>query len=264
MPTLAELQARFRDAILTETLAGLGAEIAGDGLTPEQRVQIYRNNTFISLTEALKATYPVVCRLVDERFFGFAAHAFIARHPPRNGRLATYGAGFPHFLATFEPARGVPYLADVARFEWAMNETYHEASDLPLDPGALTALDDEGVARLRFMPHPTVRLLASRFPVDRIWEANQPGQPGHAVVDPAEGGTWLIVQRPRLEVVYRPLSHGGYAFLRWLIAGRVLADAAEEAMRIDADFDLQSALIDNLVAGTFGATAATHPPETSP
>jgi len=257
MPALAELQGRLRDAILHGTAAGLAGVIEGDGLAVEQRVAVYRNNTFITLTEALKATYPVVCRLVDERFFAYAAHAFIARHPPRNGRVAAYGAGFAHFLAGFAPARHLAYLPDVARLEWAMNEAYHAAGPMPLDPAALAPLGEEGIARLTFLPHPSVRLLASRFPVDRIWEANQPGRPGDADLDAAgDGGTRIVVQRPRLEVVYRPLPPGGFAFLRALVLGRTLLEAADEALRLDPGFDLQTALIDNLVAGTFTATAA--------
>ena len=42
------------------------------GIAPERRIQVYRNNRLITLGEALKATFPVVCRLVDERFFDYA------------------------------------------------------------------------------------------------------------------------------------------------------------------------------------------------
>ena len=66
------------------------------------------------------AAFPVVCRLVDHPFFAYAAHEFLRDHPPRSRCLAEYGGGFPDFLAAFEPCSSLPYLADVARFEWAI------------------------------------------------------------------------------------------------------------------------------------------------
>lgn len=256
MPPLAELQRAFRDAILAEDTLCLAPEIEPDGLTPERRIAVYRNNTFASLTEALKVTFPVVCRLVDVRFFAYAAHDFIAAHPPRHGRLHAYGAAFPRFLDGFGPARSLPYLADVARFEWAMAEAFHEADALPLDPSALTTIDLASVERVRFIPHPTVRLLASRWPIDRIWNANQPDAANTTIALDA-GGVALVVQRPRLEVVYRSLTTGAFALLRWLAAGQPLGDAAERALAEDPSLDLQSALLDHLVAGTFSGFATT-------
>jgi hypothetical protein len=48
-----------------------------DGLTAEARLAIYRHHVFITLTAALQTTYPVLCRLVHERFFGYAADQYI-------------------------------------------------------------------------------------------------------------------------------------------------------------------------------------------
>ncbi|MEX2650146.1 MAG: DNA-binding domain-containing protein [Alphaproteobacteria bacterium] len=256
MLSLSDLQGAFRAAILAEDPAVLAPEIVADEIAPERRIAIYRNNTFASLTEALKATFPVVCRLVDERFFAYAAHEFIAAHPPRHGRLHAYGAAFPRFLDGFAAARSLPYLADVARFEWAMAEAFHEADALPLDPSALATIDLGTVERLRFVPHPTVRLLASPWPIDRIWEANQPDAADTTIALDA-GGASLVVQRPRLEVVYRSPAKGSFALLRWLAAGRSLGDAAERALAEDPSLDLRTALLDHLVAGTFSGFATT-------
>ena len=52
------------------------------GSDPAARLAIYRHHVSATLTEALEATYPVVVRLVDRRFFAYAADQFIRRHPP--------------------------------------------------------------------------------------------------------------------------------------------------------------------------------------
>ena len=83
----------------------LSDAIHGDGIDPAARLRIYRHHYESSLAEALRAIYPVVCRLVDERFFAFAAHEYIRSSPPRRVCLHEYGADFAEFLAGFPPCR---------------------------------------------------------------------------------------------------------------------------------------------------------------
>jgi hypothetical protein len=120
MLALRDLQAAFARALLADDAGPVTALIAGDGLAAEERLDIYRNNVFASLTEVLRDTFPAVCRLLDERFFAYAGHDFIRRRPPRRAVLAEYGAQFATFLAGFAPASGLVYLPDVARLEWLM------------------------------------------------------------------------------------------------------------------------------------------------
>jgi hypothetical protein len=84
MPTdvlmLLELQMRLSRAILRGDTAEIVAAILGDGLDPAARVGIYRNHAFATLGDALRGTFPVVCRLVDKRFFAYAAHEYLREH----------------------------------------------------------------------------------------------------------------------------------------------------------------------------------------
>src|SRR5262245_29966438 len=103
MLTLPDIQAGFAAAILREDASDGVPAIVADGLPSAARVQLYRNHVLTSLTETLATTYPVVCRLVDRRFFGFAADAYIRRDPPTSPCLFEYGVTFPDFLASFPP-----------------------------------------------------------------------------------------------------------------------------------------------------------------
>jgi len=104
MTALRDLQAAFRRALLDEDEAALAALIEGG----TARVDVHRNNFFASLTAVLCDSFPAVCRLVDARFFAYAAHEFIRRHPPARAVLAEYGDGLPHFLRRFRPAATSP------------------------------------------------------------------------------------------------------------------------------------------------------------
>jgi hypothetical protein len=109
MPSLLELQLQLRRAVLGGEAAGLAGSIRGDGLDPAARLRIYRNHAFATLGTVLEDTFPVVCRLVDKRFFAYAAHEYLREHPPHSRCLVAYGADFADFLAGFEPCKDLPY-----------------------------------------------------------------------------------------------------------------------------------------------------------
>jgi hypothetical protein len=212
MLALHEVQAAFRRAILTGDTDTFCALIAADGLAPEERLGVYRNNVFASLTAVLRQTFPAVCRLVDERFFAYAAHEFICRHPPECAVLAEYGGRFPDFLAVFAPCRELVYLADVARLEWLMNVAAHAVD---VDPIAATTIADvavEDAPRLTLQLHPSFGFIASRWPIDRVWRANRPEATAAAAIDLAAGGVWLEVSRADADVILRALDCATFAF----------------------------------------------------
>ena len=106
-----------------------------------RRFAVYRNNVMVTLSKALKSRFPAVDKIVGEEFFGAMARVFVSERPPRSPLLATYGDEFADFIATFEPASDLPYLADVARLEAARTRAYHSADAVPIDADGLTALD---------------------------------------------------------------------------------------------------------------------------
>jgi hypothetical protein len=249
MLALPKLQSRFAAAILREDARELAGTVVADGLAPSARVKVYWNHVFTSLTGALETTYPVVCRLVDRRFFGFAADRYVRHHPPAGPCLFEYGATFPEFLASFPPCAGHPYLADVARLEWAMNVSLHAEDVPPIAPAALGAVPPEDVGRLVVRTDPSTAWFRSLWPVDRIWLANQPGSEPEAQVDLAEGAAFLEIRRREDVVTVRRLERPEFAFRSELGAGTTLETAADAALREDPGFDLTEALRTLLAEG---------------
>jgi hypothetical protein len=244
MPTLPDLQAAFRAALLEardgDPAGPLGAEIRGDGLSPEARLAVYRHHVLTTLAAVLKDAYPVVARLVGDGFFAFAADAFVRGHPPDTPCLFEYGAGFATFLAGFPPCRELVYLPDVARVEWAMHAAAHAPDAEAVDPGRLREVPAEATGGLVLRLHPSLALVSSPWPVDRIWRANQPG--ADAEVDLAAGAARVEVRRLGDDVVWRSLPAAEHAFRAALAGGAALAPAAEAALAVDGTFDLAAAL----------------------
>jgi hypothetical protein len=181
---------------------------------------------------------------VDERFFDYAADRFIAVHPPSSPCLSEYGDALPGFLITFEPCRHLGYLPDVARLEWAMVRALN-ADDAPvLDRRALLDVAAADVPALRLRFHPSFTLVASPWPIDQIWRANQPDADPSAIVDLAAGAARLAVRRHEDDVVFAVLDAGAYRLRCLLHAGHTLGEAAAAVLVEDPFLDLAAMLHD--------------------
>lgn len=255
MPTLRDLQTEMLTALLGGSAEPVTAAVLDDGLTATARLAIYRHHILATLTDVLKAKYPVVCRLVDERFFGYAADQYIRHHPPASPCLFEYGATFAGFLATFPPCLHLPYLPDVARLEWAINVAEHAVDVAALDARALQGLDPADTPGLRFEFDPSLMLLQSPWPIQDIWRANQPDA-ADGTVELGVGGVRLEVRRLGNDVVLRPLGAATWTLRRVLAGGRTLEEAAAAALDLEPDLDLAGELRALLDEGLL--TAVTH------
>lgn len=257
MPSLREVQHGFVAATLfgdSGALAGL--DIVAGALDPKARIAIYRNNVLGNYRKALAATYPIVQRLVGGAFFNAAIDAFVRAHPSPQGDVNRYGRELARFLAAYPPARELPYLPDVARLEWAIDQANIAADASPFDTAAMRAVPEDALGELRFVLHPSAQFVVSPYPIFRIWQVNQPGDTGDDRVDLGEGGDALLVRRASDGVVIERLAAGEHAFLAALAGNRSLNEATERASGIDPSFDLAGALKRHVTAGSLVAFRA--------
>jgi len=246
---LRDLQTEFAAALLDEH-PQIGAHIRAGRFPAAQHFQVYRNNLVESLTGALRAVYPVVEQLVGAGFFRYTAHEYLSVHRPKSGNLHDFGDAFAGFLAGFEPAAELPYLPDVARLEWAWHRAFHAADAPAFDLARLGAVPAEQHETLRFTLHPSAHLLASDYPVVRIFEINQEGYNGDASVNLNEGGVQVLIIRRELTVTVEPLAAGEAGLLTALAVNQTLGAAVQAAHAAQPDFDLTATLTDHLRRGT--------------
>lgn len=241
MPSLREVQEAFAEALLADGRAA-AAHVRPGRFAPERQLGVYRNNVRTTLTAALGDIHPVVHRLVGEEFFGYAAAQYLRAHPPASGNLHDFGDRFAAFLASFAPAAGLVYLADVARLEWAWHEAFHAPESRALALEALAGIAPADYPRLRFGLHPSARLLTSPYPVVRIWQVNQPDFEGEPTVDLAEGGCRVLVVRRDAAVEVETLGEAEFILLSSFAEGRTLEEAATAALARATDLDLSGLL----------------------
>jgi hypothetical protein len=233
---LSSFEQSFAQALLDPEQPIPQALVAHNAQSTARRFAVYRNNVVAGLVKAIEARFPAVEKIVGEDFFAAMARAFVVAQLPRSPLLATYGDEFADFISTFEPARGLPYLADVARIEAARTRAYHAGDATPLAAGEFAALGADVLIGLRIDVHPSLEIVRSEHPIVTIWAMNS----GAQKLAPIE--TWnaedALIVRPYLDVEVRLLPPGGATFLRALAAGRSLGEAADTALADHPDFDL--------------------------
>jgi hypothetical protein len=256
MPTLREIQRAVARSIRSPDDGEALRHIADDMIAPADRLGIYRNNAAATLVGALRITYPAVEKLVGAEFFEGAARIFFARHPPRTAYLNDYGSEFADFLGAFPAAAELAYLPDVARLEWAVSSALN-APDVPaLDPVALAGLAASEHDRVRFVPHPSVRLLSVRHPADVIWRAVLGGDDAALAAIALTGEPlWLLVYRGSAGVAVRRLTQDEARLTAMLCSGSVLSEAMPE--RDSAIF--VALLADHLAQGRFAGFETCEP-----
>jgi hypothetical protein len=233
--------------------------IAGDAARAAARFMIHRGNVVESLANALGHTYPAVKTICGETNFRVLAAGFVRAFPPARPELMSYGGGFAEFAGGHAAALSdFPFLADLARLEWAMNESYYAGDAPALSPETLGAVAPERLPALRLAFHPATRLVASAaHPIHAIWAA---ALAGDALPDPLPArGEAVLVARPSGPVEAFRLDAGETVFLGAAAAGAPLEKALAEAEAAAPGFDLSAALAAALSRGVFGAEVSFDP-----
>ncbi|WP_292069295.1 DNA-binding domain-containing protein [Brevundimonas sp. UBA7534] len=244
-----------------ETALGGGFDALWPHLEPDDRtlgaIAVYRNTAVKGRIDALEANYPTVSQMVGGEWFRAAAREFVEDQPGDDPVLAAYGAGFPDWLARFEPAREMAYLAPAARLDRAWTEAHlaPDARTLDARQAAALSLTLTGVpARL----HPSVRLFWFDWTAPSLWLAHRDPQAGAELAwRPEPEG--LLVHRPDAEVRARSLSRAEWVFLDACRKGRAFGVAALAAQAAQADLDIPTLFAGLIAHGVFETPERPNP-----
>lgn len=232
MRSLHDLQREFGNSLLAP----------GRAAAQQPGFHVYVGNVFGNWEKALASAYPVVRQLVGESFFECLVRAYAISHPSPGGDLNEFGAHLPAFVAGYREVQDLPYLPDMARLEWLAHRA-HFAADTPrFDPARIAGVPPEQYGALPLRLAPSSSLLASAWPLARIWEIHQEDYAGGLSVDFSPAPGRFLVSRPAWQVKVNSLAQGDYCFLAAASRGATLGDALDAGSAADPQFDGESAL----------------------
>lgn len=239
---LHNLQTSFSRATM-ENDASLLDVINEDLISVSDRLSVYHHNVVGGLQDVLAELFTATRKLVGDEFFVQMANAFIAETPPTESNLNLYGKYFPAFIATFAAASSLPYLADVAQFEWLWHESYFAADDKPISADEINAIPPETYPELQFQLRHSIKLFRSDYPAEAIWRYCETEQNPPAI---DSGATYVLIMRQEMVVMTLPLTQSEYLFLFAISQGSRLEEAAAQT-----DIDLSECLARYFSVGIF-------------
>ena len=230
---LRELQARYAAALRAPShddvaCATFGADVVDDGLPALARLKVYRNNTRAVFNDAMQRTYAVVRRRVGDEFFEGLAAEYRLAHPSRHGDLHWIGAEFPAWLGARLQDSGYEWLVDLARLEWACEQSLVAAEAPSIALAELARVPPQSLEQTAFALHPSLRVVESSVPIWSVWRENQPEAAGRPV-DLALGAEHVLVCCVSGALALHRVSAIEYRFYSALASGALLGAAVERS-----------------------------------
>lgn len=245
MSALAQQQqAMLESLLLPESITAIkNIAICADAMGA-RGLKVYKANGHALAERALGAAYPVLAQMLGDASFSALARALWHATPPQYGDMAQWGDTMPGFVAASAQLADEPYLADVARLEWALH-TCAGAADAVLKPATLALLGSDDLDRLTLQMAPGTALLSSPWPVASLVRAHLDdgvtmaqaaallhiGQAEDTVV-------WRQGFRPRL----RCALPGEAGFMSALLQSQTLGAALDAAPQLDINKWLSEAI----------------------
>ena len=148
------------------------------GLGAAQRLDIYADMYRTRLVDVLREDFPRVLAILGDEEFRVLACRYLVRHPSTHPSVRYVGHRFAEFLVG--EIGGLPFLADLARLEWARVEVFDAPDADPLRLSDLESLPASDWPTLRLRPIPACLVVECAWPAHEIWAAAANPVPGQA------------------------------------------------------------------------------------
>jgi hypothetical protein len=268
---LRALFARPRSDTAALARQKLDALLDTQGGQTDRGLMAYTANGHALAERTLLTAYPVIAALLGGKNFTAIARDLWHRHPPTQGDLAQWGNALPDMLANNEQLADTPYLADVARTEWALHRAAG-AADAVTDLPSFARLSSEDPEGLALTLAPGTAVVRSRHPVATLVMAHLYPQPSLAEAAsrlregvPENALVWRNGLRPQVAMC----SPAAALLIESLLAGGDLPQALDASTQTGAQdacpFDFSSWLNDAVTHGlVIGVHSLTPTPTPTP
>ena len=230
--TLSQFQQVFSEASVrpeeTEVAPLLIREIQpGGSLSPMGAIEVYRTGHLARLTEALGETYEAVWWVTGDEYFFQLAKEFLLKQGSQSYNLSNFGEFFPGFLLERQPFTDLPFLGDLAQFEWTFKEVFHSPTHTALSPEDFQKHPLSGDLSFSFAP--SVRLFYSPYSVYEIWKIRGTDQ-SSLPEDMWNLPQWLLCHKHGQHVYVKCVNEQDYLLLQALMEGATIEEALVQTL----------------------------------
>jgi hypothetical protein len=247
---LRQIQEDFSQLLVTSDLGSIPVFFSTESSIIRQRLAIYRGNVQSIWTKTLENTFPVLQQLVGNEFFTYLALQYGRQFPSQSGDLNQFGSQFSCFLAEEATVNAYPYFASVAALEWQLHCAYYAENQVAISLQQFLSGAGSAAQQSRLLFHPASSLFRAPYAAVQVYLAHQV-QPVPPIDVPLNVSSSALISRPMWRVELTRLDTASFQALQALQQGQVLGDALEQAISIDAQFDIAAQLQNWFSLGTF-------------
>lgn len=224
MSTLAELQRAFQQHVLVGDSRIVESIDATERVPAATRLAVYSGAYRSRLVDGLAANVPRLRELIGESEFDELARSYIDEHPSQFASIRWFGDQLAAALAGSHPSQ--PWLAELARWEWAIAAAFDAEDAQPVDHSTLGSIAPGSWGELRLELHPSMQRLQMCTNAPALFKAltEERTQPAPALLEAPR--PWLTWRRG-LETQYRSLDAAEAAALGIMAAGGTFAQMCE-------------------------------------
>jgi len=194
MKNLKILQNQFIDGIFKESDKILSS-ILEKNIDVNERLDIYRNNVYGALSNALRITFSHVFAVLKEKKFNKIAYEYIDKNRSNSGNMDDYGAGFPDFLQNKNE-----FLADLARLDWLFLQAYLAKNETEIDLPYLQKLSPEKLGDIKFRITKSLYFLDSDFNLLKINNRKKHKNKLHFII--YRSGNEVVIEKISKKEIY--------------------------------------------------------------
>jgi len=210
------------------------------GETPEvskaTRLSIYGDGYFLRIVDVLGSVFESMKEVVGEHeFLHHIGREYLVKHPSTHRCIDNIGSEMADFLKDHhQTTHHHPYLADLARLEWAYHESFFADERPAFDFAALAGQPLGKWARATMDIDPSVRLLDLKWPVDELWRADGKWTRRRLKAMKQSPTKIIVYRRPDALVRVGRLDPAAFTLLSALKAGKTFGEALKTAARRNA------------------------------
>ncbi|MFQ3307471.1 MAG: hypothetical protein ACI8ZF_000722 [Candidatus Midichloriaceae bacterium] len=159
-----DIQKALSDSILYDNDKLLSKFVVDKHDILDELIDIYRNNYYSNLTNALEISYPTVKKLLGEECFEVLCRKYIKITNTNESNLLLYGSDFASYIKGIEELKYIGYLSDAAKLDYLRDKIYHAYEEKSLEIDDLNSI---GSKIVKLKNH--IELLNSEYDIDFIY-----------------------------------------------------------------------------------------------
>jgi len=147
---------------------------AGKLKSSVETMRVHQNGYIARLTEALGETFEGTWFSMGDELFFEVCEQYICNHHSSEYNLSNYGYSFPYFIGELKNSINIPFIQDMARFDWIFKELFHEKQHDSVPLTELLKIHENPHLKLEFGN--AVKLFSSQNAVYKIWDQRKKEQ----------------------------------------------------------------------------------------